>query len=457
MLGTVVVELALRDPGQVRYAARDLAASGRVGRLEWSTEPFRVEGTSEEASVTGLRLTTKADRNGAAARAAAQEGGADAPPAPAGAAPSATTSAAASASPGATTPSATASATPPAPAAEARGAAPTPARRPPPTSGTLTVDGRVPFAEGRAYDLTLKGDFTLGALEALVPGSQATGRASVEAHVGGTFDAPDLGGTFGLVDGVARVGGVRLSQAQVKGRFQGREALVEQASVRVLGGTVAATGSLPLAKLEAGRTARLHVEATDVDLSRFAVPASQRAADSPSFLVSVSGDLEATAPALAGLVGSGQFTRVESKTDEGTFALASPAAWRLADGRFVQEPLRLTGPLGTLEAKAEIVLAGGTPGRLRELRRSLRPAPREPVRARHHALRAREDRPPGEVGRLGRAGGRGLLRGGRARDPRDPGLHRLAGEGRGALPGRPRGDRRERRTRATARSSRTAA
>ena len=164
------------------------------------------------------------------------------------------------------------------------------------------------------------------------------------------------------MDGVARVGGVRLSQAQVKGRFQGREALVEQASVRVLGGTVAATGSLPLAKLEAGRTARLHVEATDVDLSRFAVPASQRAADSPSFLVSVSGDLEATAPALAGLVGSGQFTRVESKTDEGTFALASPAAWRLADGRFVQEPLRLTGPLGTLEAKAEIVLAGGTPG-----------------------------------------------------------------------------------------------
>ena len=92
VLGTVVVELALRDSRQVRYTAQDLAASGRVGRLEWSTEPFRVEGTAEEASVTGLRLTTRAvDRNGAAARAAAQEGGA---------------------------------------------------------GGTLTVDGRVPFAEG---------------------------------------------------------------------------------------------------------------------------------------------------------------------------------------------------------------------------------------------------------------------------------------------------------------------
>ena len=114
--GTVVVELALRDARQVRYAAQDLAAGGRVGRVEWSTDPFRLEGTAEEASVSGLRLTTRAlERNGSAARPAA-------------------------------------------------------------AAGTLSVDGHVPFAEGRAYDLTLKGDFTLGALEALAPESQATGR-----------------------------------------------------------------------------------------------------------------------------------------------------------------------------------------------------------------------------------------------------------------------------------------
>ena len=118
---------------------------------------------------------------------------------------------------------------------------------------------------------------------------------------------------------------MRVSAVQVEGRFQGREALVEKASARVLGGSVVVSGSVPLAKLDAGRTARLHVEATDVDLSRFAVPGPQRTADSPSFLVSVSGDLEATAPGLAGLRGEGQFTRVESKSDEGTFGLAAPA------------------------------------------------------------------------------------------------------------------------------------
>ncbi len=124
---------------------------------------------------------------------------------------------------------------------------------------------------------------------------------------------------------------------------------------------MAVSGSLPLAKLEAGRTARLHVEATDVDLSRFAVPGSQRAADSPSFLVSVSGDLEATAPALAGLAARGSSRGSSRGRTRGRSRLAAPAAWRLADGRLVQEPLRLTGPLGTLEANAEVALAGGPP------------------------------------------------------------------------------------------------
>ena len=313
VLGTVVLDVALRDPKRLHYAGEGLAASGSVRRLEWSADPFQVEGTAEEANVTGLRLTTRAiERTGAAARAESTEAG-------------------------------------------ERGAQPAPA------GGVLTVDGRVPFAEGRTFDLAVKGDFGLGAVEALVPDSQAGGRASLEARVGGTLAAPDLDGTFGVTGGRVRVEDVRVSAVQVKGRFQGREAIVDRASARVLGGTLLASGSVPLAKLDAGRSARLHVEATDVDLSRFAVPGPLRTADSPSFLVSVSGDFDATAPGLAGLRGEGQFTRVESRTNEGTFGLAAPATWRLADGRLVQEPLRLSGPLGTLEASADIVLTG-TPG-----------------------------------------------------------------------------------------------
>ncbi len=75
MRGTVVLDVALRDPGRFRYAGEGLAASGRLRRVEWSTEPFRVEGTAEEASVAGLRLTTRGiERPGDAARAEAARG-----------------------------------------------------------------------------------------------------------------------------------------------------------------------------------------------------------------------------------------------------------------------------------------------------------------------------------------------------------------------------------------------
>ena len=202
----------------------------------------------------------------------------------------------------------------------------------------------------------MKGDFALAAIEAIAPNTLAGGRFSLQAHVGGTVAAPDLDGTFGVVDGRVRVEEAGVTAVQVAGHFQGREAHLDRTSARLLGGQVSVSGSFPLAQLDAGRSARLRFEATDVDLSRLAVPGSQRTAASPSFLVSVSGDLEATAPSLAGLRGEGQLTRVESRTLEGTFGLAAPAPWHLAGGRLVQETLRLASPLGTLEANAEVTL-----------------------------------------------------------------------------------------------------
>jgi len=65
--GTVVLDVPLRDAARFRYAGERLAASGRLRRFEWSIEPFRASGTAEEASVAGLRLTTRGiERPGAA-------------------------------------------------------------------------------------------------------------------------------------------------------------------------------------------------------------------------------------------------------------------------------------------------------------------------------------------------------------------------------------------------------
>ena len=311
--GKVVVEAALRDPKQLRYTGKGLAASGRVGNLQWSTEPFGIEGTAEEASVAGLRLTTTAIARAADTAREDTEAGAGETAAP-------------------------------------------------PAGGTLAFDGRVPFTETGTFDLTVKGGLALAAGEALVPDSRLGGQASLEARVGGTLVDPEFDGTFGITGGRGRYGGTRVSAVQVTGRFAGREAIVDGASARVLGGRFLASGSVPLAKLDEGRVAKLTFEAKDVDLARLAVPFAERTPDTPTFLLSVSGELEAEAPRLEGLRGQGQFTRLESKSNEGTTALAAPAAWRVADGKLVQEPLLFAGPLGTLEASAEATFLGAPRG-----------------------------------------------------------------------------------------------
>ena len=56
--GRVVVELPLRSPGELRFSGDDLALSGRLYDLDWSTEAFGVAGDAQEVSVKGLRLTT---------------------------------------------------------------------------------------------------------------------------------------------------------------------------------------------------------------------------------------------------------------------------------------------------------------------------------------------------------------------------------------------------------------
>jgi outer membrane protein assembly complex protein YaeT len=78
--------------------------------------------------------------------------------------------------------------------------------------------------------------------------------------------------------------------------------------------------------------------------------------------VSIEGEVEATAPTLSGMRARGRVSRLESKSPEGTVGLDAPVEWRLEGGRFEHDPLRLTGPLGTLEARVEARLAGANPG-----------------------------------------------------------------------------------------------
>jgi outer membrane protein assembly complex protein YaeT len=226
---------------------------------------------------------------------------------------------------------------------------------------TLTLDGRIPLAPSASYDLAVDGTTDLALADAaLSPEDRAAGTATLRVRLAGTAANPDVEGEA-TVDGTrGRFEGARWRDLRLRARFVGREMDVEELSARVLGGTLAAKGRFPLAA-GSGGPARLTFEAKDVDLARM-LDSDLRLEGGASFLVSIAGEAEATAPSLATLQGHGRLSRLESKSPEGTFGLGAPVAWRIEDGRFELDPVRLTGPLGTLEARVEARLAGASPG-----------------------------------------------------------------------------------------------
>ncbi len=223
---------------------------------------------------------------------------------------------------------------------------------------TLAVDGRLALSPSAVSDLALEANVHLDDLDAALPEQRLAGDAALRLRVAGTGAEPEITGTATIDDARGRWEGTRWSRLVMRARFLGREAEVEELSARVLGGSLSARGRLPLRALDAGVAARLSFEAKDVDLARM-LDADLRQEAGASFLVSVEGDIEAGAPTVAAMHGRGQVVRLESKSPEGTVALDAPAEWRLENGRLELSPLRLTGPLGTLEARAEAHLAGG--------------------------------------------------------------------------------------------------
>ena len=193
------------------------------------------------------------------------------------------------------------------------------------------------------------------------PEDRATGTATLQLRVAGTAAAPEVTGEASIDGARGRFEGARWRDLRVRARFLGSEAEVEELSARVLGGTLSARGRVPLRELGKGAAARLTFEAKDVDLARL-LDADLRLEAGATFLVSIEGEVVATAPTLSGVRARGRVSRLESKSPEGTVGLDAPAEWRLEDGRFEQDPLRLTGPLGTLVARVEARLGGGPPG-----------------------------------------------------------------------------------------------
>jgi len=228
----------------------------------------------------------------------------------------------------------------------------------------LAAQGRLALAAGGAHDLALRGHLDLETLDPALPGRTLGGTGELDLRLQGTRDAPALTGPLTLADVRGRFEGARVSDLDVASRFAGRELLLERLEAVVLGGRLRASGALPILPAGPGSAASASTLAftlADIDLGRLLDRELRQAADSPSLLVSLEGELRAGAPSLAQLSASGRLTRLETRSIEGTLALAAPASWSLERGRLVADPVRLSGSLGTLEARVDTALGERAP------------------------------------------------------------------------------------------------
>jgi outer membrane protein assembly complex protein YaeT len=223
---------------------------------------------------------------------------------------------------------------------------------------TLAVDGRAALSPSATFDLVVAGDVDLAALGPASPDQRFAGEARLRLKVAGTREAPEATGEATLDGGSGRYEGARWRDLRLRARFLGREAEVEELSARVLGGSLTARGRLPLRPLGKGEPAKLAFEAKDVDLARM-LDADLRIDAGTSLLVSVEGEVQSSAPTVEGTHVRGRLMRLDSRSEEGAIGLDGPVSFSLENGRFEHDPLRLSGPLGTLEARAEARLAGG--------------------------------------------------------------------------------------------------
>src|SRR4029453_17358473 len=180
-------------------------------------------------------------------------------------------------------------------------------------------------AAASPFALDVEGSLDFQALGPALPVRTFGGQGTLKLRVGGTHESPQLDGALTLVDVRGRIEGARVTDLDLEARFVGRDLRVERLQAAVLGGTVTATGDIPLFE-KGGGASRFVVGVKDVALAQFIDRDLRGSADSPSLRVSLEGELNAEAPSLARVSARGRLSRFDSQSLEGTLPLAAPRA-----------------------------------------------------------------------------------------------------------------------------------
>ncbi len=201
---------------------------------------------------------------------------------------------------------------------------------------TLSLQGVIPLRSEEAFDFDVSGDFDLSVFAPLLEEAELDGRAKAQLKVGGTLSAPDFTGTLEVHANAGKWNVLEWEGGELRARAERRRLFVDTATLRALGGVVSLQGEVPMRDTEPGR---LSFSLQEIDLGRL----FSEAAGKPSLVVSADGALDVGELSIEGVRGSGRITSVVSGVGNQEIRNSETTPWRLAQGAFSVDRLRLVG------------------------------------------------------------------------------------------------------------------
>ena len=220
----------------------------------------------------------------------------------------------------------------------------------------LRIDGEVGFSRDAGDRLVVVGTAPLSHLALLTPVEEADGDLVVDVTMTGSVARPTLAGTVRVAGGMVRQGAFRFDDVELFAAMDEGGVEIREASARIAGGHVRATGDVALQQASPDRY-RFDLHAQGVDVAQLTAPRES----GPALSTVVDADLRVVADRLAldAVRGDGALTRVQVSVDGKTLGLERPVALAVRSGTLTHAPLRLAGSAGGVTLDASVAYVGG--------------------------------------------------------------------------------------------------
>jgi outer membrane protein insertion porin family len=222
--------------------------------------------------------------------------------------------------------------------------------------GRLRIDGQVGLTHDAFDPLVVAGTAPLSHLALMTPVDEANGEVVVDVVVTGRVARPSLAGTVRVAGGLVRQGPLRFDDLELLAAMDDRGVEIRQASARIAGGHVRATGNVALQQPSPERY-RLELHVQGVDLAQLTAPRQ----DGPTITTLVDADMHVVADRLSleAVRGEGALTRVSVSVAGNTLGLEAPVAMTVRSGTLTHAPLRLAGSAGGVTLDAALAFVAG--------------------------------------------------------------------------------------------------